>query len=127
MTTTTRRLAATLALPVALLLTASACGDDEPAADTSSQSAAESDPATDGVPEASVPAAGDIPDPAEDPEGFRAYVEQMYVDAGMSEAQASCMADAFTDNVDLSKVRDPDAVAEMMGDQGLQDAMMECM
>lgn len=138
MTTTIRRLAATLALPTALLLTATACGDDEPStdatsADASSQSATEPDDGGAASGEESqaaggeVPDAGDIPDPSKDPEGFKAYVEKMYVDSGMSEKQASCMADAFTDNVDVEKMTDPSAISGMMGNQKLQDAMMDCM
>lgn len=127
MTTTIRRLAATIALPTALLLTATACGDDDPStdstsADTSSQSPTETDAAG-----GDAPGAGDVPDPSKDPEGFKAYIEKMYVDSGMSEEQASCMADAFTDNVDLEKVSDPSAISGMMGDKKLQDAMMDCM
>lgn len=126
MTMNLARAAATLTLPVVLLFGATACGDEGSAKPEASESPSSSTPTTEAsAPE--TPAMGDVPDPRTDPEGFRDYLTGVYTDAGMSEKQATCMSDAFMDNVDLDKITDADAVTSMMNDSKLQDAIVACM
>ncbi|WP_141012721.1 hypothetical protein [Nocardioides sambongensis] len=139
MTTTIRRLTAAVAVPATLMLALTACGGDETesgADDTSSQAdesadseateTEESPEAEESDPAGEVPQAGDIPNPVDDPDGFQAYIEEMYVDAGMSASQAKCMAGAFMDHVDTTDLNDADAITGMMTDPELQDAMTDC-
>ncbi len=140
MTITLRRTAAALMMPAVLMLTLTACGEDEAStsSDSSSETTESSAPEAEETPteeapaqeapseEPTAPTMGDVPDPTKDPEAFKDYVAKAYTDAGMSEEQANCMADAFVDNVDLSSINDPSAVGELMNDSKLQSAMMEC-
>lgn len=132
-----RRIAAAVAVPVMLLGAATACGSEsedpgsKPAAETE---AAETEAAETEAPEteaaeeteAAAPAAGDVPDPRKDPEGFEDYLTEMYVKAGMTDDQATCMSAAFMDNVDLDAITDPSSVSALMGDEKLTEAMTKC-
>jgi hypothetical protein len=126
MTTNLARAAATLTLPVVLLLGVTACGDEGSSEPEAAETTTSSSPTTDAsAPE--TPDLGDVPDPRTDPDGFRDYLTGVYTDAGMSEKQATCMSDAFMDNVDLDKITDASAVTSMMNDSKLQDAIVACM
>lgn len=144
-----RRAAVAAAVPV-LMLSVAACGEDEGSASesssestesTESSESTESDEATeepsetesaetapsDGAEAPSAPSAGDIPDPTEDPDAFRDYLVGMYEDAGMPKEQATCMADAFMENVDIEAIAsDPSKISSMMNDPKLMDAMKAC-
>lgn len=149
MTTTIRRLTAAVVLPAALMFTFAACGDDEGGNDSDNNSSTESnddmddaddteseETETDEAEETETeeseeggnpPSAGGIPNPQEDPDAFEDYIEQMYVQAGMTPDQADCMAGAFMDNVDVENLDDPSAITEMMQNPELQEAMTACM
>ncbi|GGU21227.1 hypothetical protein [Nocardioides albus] len=131
-----RRMASAVAVPLLLLATATACGGSEseepnskPAAEaeaTETEAAETEATETEAAAEPSVPAVGDIPDPTNDPDGFEDYLTEMYVKAGMTDDQATCMSAAFMDNVDLDSITDPSSVSAMMGDEKLTEAMTKC-
>ncbi|MEI7056304.1 hypothetical protein WBG06_10845 [Nocardioides sp. CCNWLW239] len=128
-----RRIAAAVAVPVMLLGATTACGSEseepgsKPAAETAETEAAAA-PETEAAEEteAAAPAAGEVPDPRNDPEGFEDYLTEMYVKAGMTDDQATCMSAAFMDNVDLDAITDPSSVSALMGDEKLTEAMTKC-
>ncbi|NYI80294.1 hypothetical protein [Nocardioides panzhihuensis] len=118
-------MASVVAVPVMLLATATACGGSE-SEEPDSKPVAEAEAANSAEAAPSVPAAGDVPDPRNDPDGFEDYLTDMYVKAGMTDDQATCMSAAFMDNVDLDAITDPASVSTLMGDEKLTEAMAKC-
>jgi hypothetical protein len=122
-----RRMASAVAVPLMLLATATACGgsdSEEPNAKPAAEAEVDSSAEAEAAP--SVPAAGDVPDPRNDPDGFEDYLTEMYAKAGMTDDQASCMSAAFMDNVDIDAITDSASVSTLMGDEKLTDAMTKC-
>jgi hypothetical protein len=119
-----RRMASAVAVPLMLLATATACGSDSEEPNAKPAAEAEVDSSAEAAP--SVPAAGDVPDPRNDPDGFEDYLTEMYAKAGMTDDQASCMSAAFMDNVDIDAITDSASVSTLMGDEKLTDAMTKC-
>lgn len=120
-----RRIASAVAVPVMLLATATACGGSE-SEEPNSKPAAEAEAEGTAAAAPSVPAAGDVPDPRNDPKGFEDYLTDMYVKAGMTDDQATCMSAAFMDNVDIDAITDSASVSTLMGDEKLTEAMTKC-